>query len=205
MQPLNDVGNTHATSEGVNRRLSQSAFRRLAEGKVINEYRYTDGDPQPNPLYDELFKEQDRYYKEAYANMGLELVQRSGFFYIRELASPDREDGDQDSGLAIRRIQGVLLVLGRGVLEGGHIFDLLSRHDAGVSTDILKRIDDDPTMAQILRACGVEQPLPDAVKKHLADRDIGYFNTDGNFVLAPAGLAFFEDIFAQEANPVARR
>ncbi|WP_163560914.1 hypothetical protein [Halomonas sp. NO4] len=70
----------------VNRRLSQEAFRKMTSGQVINQTQYVDGKLVPNPLFDELFKERDRYYVEAYANMGMELVQRPGFFYVRTLS-----------------------------------------------------------------------------------------------------------------------
>lgn len=193
---------THPGRPVVNRRLSQEAFRKLTSGQVINQTQYLNGQLAPNPLFDELYKERDRYYVEAYANMGMELVQRPGFFYVRTLAQAqaDDEGRDQESGGSIRQIQGVLLVLGRGVLEKGFMFDALTHPDAGISREILESIGSDPTFGQILKACKMDQPLPEAVKLALVDRSIAYFNAKGNLVLAEAGKAFFDDLFGQEPS-----
>lgn len=183
----------------VHRRLSQEAFRKLTAGQVINQTQYINGRLAPNPLFDELFKERDRYYVEAYANMGMELVQRPGFFYVRSLAEPHNEDDtkDHESTGAIRQIQGVLLVLGRGVLEKGFMFDALTSPDAGISREILESIGSNSTFNQILKACKMDQQLPEAAKVALVDRDIAYFNAKGNLVLAEAGKAFFDDLFIE--------
>lgn len=193
---------THPGRPVVNRRLSQEAFRKLTSGQVINQTQYLNGQLAPNPLFDELYKERDRYYVEAYANMGMELVQRPGFFYVRTLtqAQADDEGRDQESGGSIRQIQGVLLVLGRGVLEKGFMFDALTHPDAGISREILESIGSDPTFGQILKACKMDQPLTEAVKLALVDRSIAYFNAKGNLVLAEAGKAFFDDLFTQESE-----
>lgn len=186
----------------VNRRLSQQAFRKLTSGQVINQYRYVNGKLALDPLFDELYKERDRYYVEAYANMGMELVQRPGFFYVRTLVQEqaDDESRDQESSGSIRQIQGVMLVLGRGVLERGFMFEALTHPDAGISRELLERIDNDPTFCQILKACKMDQHFPEAVKVALVDRDIAYFNAKGNLVLAEAGKAFFDDLFHQESK-----
>lgn len=184
----------------VNRRLSQEAFRKLTAGQVINQTNYVNGRLAPNPLFDELFKERDRYYVEAYANMGMELVQRRGFFYIRSLSESESDDDSRDyeSTGAVRQIQGVLLVLGRGVLEKGFLFDTLTLPDAGISKEILESIGDNSTFNQILKACKVEHPLPDAAKVILVDRGIAYFNDKDKLVLAESGKAFFDDLFIED-------
>lgn len=185
----------------VNRRLSQEAFRKLTSGQVINQNLYASGELTPNPLFDELYKERDRYYVEAYANMGMQLVQRPGFFYVRSLSPSQADDDtkDQESAAAIRQIQGVLLVLGRGVLEAGYLFDVLTLHHAGISREQLEAIGSNPTMGQILKACNIDRALPEAVKVVLLDRDIAFLNDKGNLVLADAGKAFFEDLFGGDS------
>ncbi|MCE8037025.1 hypothetical protein [Halomonas sp. MCCC 1A11062] len=200
---MSDSPFPHEPSTGqpvVNRRLSQEAFRKLTSGQVINQYLYVDGKLVPNPLFDELFKERDRYYIEAYANMGMELVQRPGFFYVRTLSQSqaDEDNRDQESSASVRQIQGVLLVLGRGVLEKGFMFEAMTLPEAGISREILESIGSDPAMAQILKACKMDQPLPDAAKVALVDRDIAFFNDKGNLVLADAGKTFFNDLFESE-------
>ena len=202
---MSDTHLPHEPSTGqpvVNRRLSQEAFRKLTSGQVINQHQYLDGKLVPNPLFDELFKERDRYYVEAYANMGMELVQRPGFFYVRTLSQSqtDEDSRDQESSASVRQIQGVLLVLGRGVLEKGFMFEAMTLPEAGISREILESIGSDPTMAQILKACKMDQPLPDAAKVALVDRDIAFFNDKGNLVLADAGKTFFNDLFVDGAR-----
>lgn len=199
---MSDMPSPHEPGSGqpvVNRRLSQEAFRKLTAGQVINQLQYANGELMPNPLFDELYKERDRYYVEAYANMGMELVQRPGFFFVRTLSTSQADDDtrDQESAAAVRQIQGVLLVLGRGVLEKGYMFEALTQPDAGISRETLESIGSDRTMAQILAACKVEWALPDAAKNVLVDRGIAYFNDKGNLVLADAGKAFFEDLFTE--------
>ena len=199
---MSDIPLTQETNLGqpvVNRRLSQEAFRKLTAGQVINQTLYVDGQVAPNPLFDELFKERDRYYIEAYANMGMELVQRPGFFYVRSLSEAQNDDDprDHESTGAIRQIQGVLLVLGRGVLEKGFMFEALTIPDAGISREILESIGNNPVFKQILKACKMDQPLPEAAKVALVDRDIAFFNVKGNLVLAEAGKAFFDDLFIE--------
>lgn len=186
----------------VDRRLSQEAFRKLTSGQVINQHQYVNGELAPNPLFDELYKERDRYYLEAYANMGMELVQRPGFFYVRTLSPQQADDDtkDQESAAAIRQIQGVLLVLGRGVLAKGYLFDALILPEAGISRETLESIGSDPTMGQILKACNIDRPLPEAVKLALVDREIAFYNDKRHLVLADAGKAFFEDLFARERS-----
>ncbi|QKS26740.1 condensin complex protein MksE [Vreelandella titanicae] len=67
---------THPGRPVVDRRLSQEAFRKLTAGQVINQTQYVNGQLAPNPLFNELYKERDRYYVEAYSNMGMELVRK---------------------------------------------------------------------------------------------------------------------------------
>lgn len=202
MSDTTDDHVSHPGSAVVNRRLSQEAFRKLTAGMVINQTRYENGELVPNPLFDELFKERDRYYVEAYANMGMDLVQRPGFFYVRSLSAfqDDDDNRDQESTGAIRQIQGVLLVLGRGVLEKGFMFDALTSPEAGISRDILESIGNDSVFSQILKACKMDQPLPAAAKVALVDRDIAFFNDKGNLVLTEAGKAFFDDIFTEHES-----
>ncbi|GHA88508.1 hypothetical protein [Modicisalibacter luteus] len=80
------------------------------------------------------------------------------------------------------------------------MFDALTLPEAGISREILESIGSDPTLGQILKACKIDQPLPEAVKMVLVDHDIAYFNAKGNMVLAEAGKAFFEDLFSQESS-----
>ncbi|MDP4559406.1 hypothetical protein Q9247_17180 [Halomonas meridiana] len=202
------MSDTHFTQETqperpvVDRRLSQEAFRKLTAGQVINQTQYVNGQLAPNPLFNELYKERDRYYVEAYSNMGMELVQRRGFFYVRSLIESQGDDDsrDQESSVSIRQIQGVLLVLGRGVLEKGFMFEAMTLPEAGISRETLESIGSDPTMVLILKACKMDQPLPDAAKVALVDRDIAFFNDRGNLVLTDAGKTFFEDLFSQQSS-----
>tara|TARA_R110001583_G_scaffold41984_1_gene133497 strand:- start:767 stop:913 length:147 start_codon:yes stop_codon:yes gene_type:complete len=46
----------------------------------------------------------------------------------------------------------------------------------------------------------MDQPLPDAAKIALVDRDIAFFNDKGNLVLTDAGKTFFEDLISQRSS-----
>ena len=184
----------------VNRQHSQAAFRKMTYGGVVNQYVYEDGELKPNPVFLELNKERDRYYVEAYANMGMELVQRPGFFYVRPLTNDDDEAYDQEGTTAVRQIQGVLMVLARGVTKKGYFYDLLTQHELGAPQELIQEIGEESMMQEILAACGVTKPLAEAAKSALVDRDIAYLNFRGNLVLAEAGKGFFSDLFRDAAE-----
>ena len=78
--------------------------------------------------------------------------------------------------------------------------DACQAAEAGISRETLESIGSDPTMVLILKACKMDQPLPDAAKVALVDRDIAFFNDKGNLVLTEAGKTFFEDLFSQRSS-----
>ena len=92
--------------------------------------------------------------------MGMELVQRPGFFYVRMLSQSkaDEDSRDQESSTSVRQIQGVLLVLGRGVLEKGYMFEAMTLSEAGISRETLESIDSDPTMLRFSRPANMNSP-----------------------------------------------
>lgn len=126
-----------------------------------------------------------------------------GFYERAHIESQGDDDSrDQENSVSIRQIQGVLLllVLERGVLEKGFMLEAMTLPEASISSETLESIGSDPTMALILRACKMDQPLPDAAKVALVDRDIAFFNDKGNLILTDAGKIFFEDLFSQRSS-----
>lgn len=169
---------------------SRKLYETLINGQAVNESLFKDSGLVPNPLYEELVANFDRYYRELYSSIGFELVLRDGFAYIRSL-NPDEAQND-----AVRKIQGLLLVLGRGVTELGYQFELLTDPDAGVSSEVLEQIAQGDDKQEVLAACDLKGDLAANMDKVLGRRGIAYQNARGNWVLSNAGKAFFSELFA---------
>lgn len=173
----------------INRRLSQEIYRELVGGKAINQDSYLNGEITPHPLFEEIFNKYDDY-RALYANIGFELVMRSGFAFIRSL------ERDEDYTDVVRKIQALLLILSRGINELGYQFDMLTNDSVGVRDSLLNEIDKGEDKRDIMAACGMKQDtLVVACRNTLEKRAIAYRNAKGNLVLSYAGKAFFEDLF----------
>tara|TARA_R110002167_G_scaffold314815_1_gene520409 strand:- start:1159 stop:1377 length:219 start_codon:yes stop_codon:yes gene_type:complete len=57
-----------------------------------------------------------------------------------------------------------------------------------------------PWCGPVITRPKMDQPLPDAAKIALVDRDIAFFNDKGNLVLTDAGKTFFEDLISQRSS-----
>jgi len=178
----------------VDQQKSRQLYAALINGQVINETLYRDGALAPNPLYEELIANFDRYYRQLYANIGFELVLRDGFAYIRSL---DPEEAQND---AVRKVQGLLLVLGRGVTELGYQFELLTDPNVGVSPEVLEQIGQQEEKQEVLAACDLKGALATHMDRVLGRRGIAFQNARGNWVLSNAGKAFFDELFSSAAT-----
>ncbi|WP_409523177.1 condensin complex protein MksE [Nitrincola sp. MINF-07-Sa-05] len=174
----------------VDQRRSRALYEMLINGQVVNEYIFKDNGLTPNPLYEELISNFDRYYRDLYSNIGFELVLRDGFAYIRSI---DPDDAQND---AVRKVQGLLLVLGRGVTELGYQFELLTDPDVGASSEILVQIAQGEDKQEVLAACDLKGSLVSNMEKVLSRRGIAFQNAKGNWVLSDAGKAFFSELFS---------
>ena len=178
----------------VDQQKSRKLYEALINGQAVNEYIFKDSSLVTNPLYEELFSNLDRYYRDLYSNIGFELVMREGFAYIRSYSA------DESQNDAVRKVQGLLLVLGRGVTELGYQFELLINPDAGVSPEVLNQIEQGEDKQEILSACDLKGGLASNIDKILAKRCIAFQNAKGNWVLSNAGQAFFNELFTEVAE-----
>lgn len=173
----------------IDKSLSQKIFRELFNGRVINDLMYsTDGTMQSDPLYEELFKNYDSYYREMYDNIGYELVLSGGFAFVRSY-----ERDEQLSDVAMK-IHALLMVIARGIQELGYDFEILTTHNAGVNESLLNQIDTEEKR-EILLACGLKGSLDNSIQNLLIGRRIAYRNAKANLVLTSAGKGFFDEVF----------
>jgi len=178
----------------IDKSLSRKIFRELFNGRVVNDQSYAaDGSMQSDPLYEELFKHYDSYYREMYDNIGYKLVLREGFAFIR---SHDTDDQLSDAAM---KIHALLMVIGRGVLELGYDFEILTTHEVGVSESLLNQIDTDEKR-EILQACGLKGTLDKSIQNVLIVRNIAYRNAKACVVLTSAGRGFFAEVFKDHSQ-----
>ncbi|RAU19350.1 hypothetical protein DN062_03570 [Nitrincola tibetensis] len=173
--------------------VDQHASRKLYEcfinGQVINELVFQDSGMVVNPLFEELVSNFDRYYRELYLNIGFELVLKKGFAFIRSIEADDAQND------IVRKVQGLLLVLGRGVTELGFQFELLTDPEVGVSNEIIEQIEQKEDKQEVLAACDLKGGLLTDIERVLGKRNIAFQNVKGNWVLSNAGKAFFDELF----------
>ncbi|CAO3308126.1 hypothetical protein LG197_22325 [Pseudomonas asiatica] len=175
---------------GLNRLLSVEIYNQLMNGKMVNRTTLTEGALRSNPLFEELLNHFDRYL-DHYALMGYELVLRDGFAFVRSLDMSESKDE------LARSIQGILLVLFRGVMELGLTMDALLKDSAGLSNAHIEEIGTMQDKQEVLLACGMKVgSLLDHIKK-LETRNIAFRNAKGYLVLTEAGVAFFNDLLAE--------
>ncbi len=184
------IATNDGAKKGLNRQHSVEIYSQLMNGKMVNRTILTEGALRSNPLFEELLNHFDRY-QDHYGLMGYELIMRDGFAFIRSNDTSDSKDE------LARNIQGVLLVLFRGVMEMGLTMDALLKDAAGLSNTHIEEIGKDQDKQEVLIACGMKTgTLLDHLKK-LETRCIAYRNAKGYLVLSEAGAAFFNDLLAE--------
>lgn len=184
------IATDDGANKGLNRQQSVEIYSQLMNGKMVNRTTPIEGALKSNPLFEELLNHFDRY-QDLYELMGYELVMRDGFAFIRTIDTNDSKDE------LARNIQGVLLVLFRGVMEMGLTMDALLKDTAGLSNAHIEEIGKGQDKQEVLIACGMKTgTLLDHVKK-LETRCIAYRNAKGYLVLSEAGTAFFSDLLAE--------
>jgi len=171
----------------MSRQLSVDIYSQLMYGKMINRSTSQDGELRSNPYFEEVLNNFE-HYRNLYDLIGYELIMRDGFAFIR---SPDIADAKEDLA---RNIQGLLLVLFRGVMELGFTMDVLLKDTAGLSNVYIEEIGKSQDKIEVLQACGMKTgTLLEHIKK-LEARAVAYRNGKGNLVLTEAGAAFFNDL-----------
>ncbi len=174
----------------INRKSSVEIYNQLINGRMVNRSVFHDGSLIPNPLFEELLNSFD-HYRRLYADIGFELVMREGFAFIRTPGSSDQVED------AVRRTQGMLLVLFRGVMEQGLTMDALIQDKGGLSNELIEVIGNGEDKIEVLHACGMKNSLLVEIKM-LENRGIAYRNAKGYLVLTEAGVAFYRDLIDGE-------
>ncbi|HDS1758705.1 hypothetical protein [Pseudomonas sp. M5] len=179
-----------AQAKVINRKLSVELYGQLMYGKMINRTVFIDGGLKSNPHFEEVLNNFD-HYRSFYDLIGYELVMRDGFAYIRTSDGTDVRDD------LARNIQGLLLVLFRGVLELGFTMDVLLKNSAGLSNIHIEEIGKAEDKVEVLIACGMKSGVLMEHIKKLETRAVAYRNGKGNLVLSESGAAFFDDLLGE--------
>lgn len=179
-----------AQAKVINRKLSVELYGQLMYGKMINRTVFIDGGLKSNPHFEEVLNNFD-HYRSLYDLIGYELVMRDGFAYIRTSDGTDVRDD------LARNIQGLLLVLFRGVLELGFTMDVLLKNSAGLSNIHIEEIGKAEDKVEVLIACGMKNGVLMEHIKKLETRAVAYRNGKGNLVLSESGAAFFDDLLGE--------
>lgn len=183
-----------ARASGINKKLSVEIYGQLMNGKMLNRHTPIEGALKYNPLFDEVYKHFDSY-QYHYSLNGYELIMRDGFAFVRDTDRAEFKDE------LARSIQGVLLVLFRGVMELGLTMDVLLKDEAGLSNAHMEEIGKGQDKQEVLIACGMKKgTLLECVSK-LESRFIAYRNAKGNLVLSESGAAFFSDLLSEGDIP----
>lgn len=179
-----------AQAKVINRKQSVELYGQLMHGKMINRTVFIDGGLKSNPHFEEVLNNFD-HYRSLYDLIGYELVMRDGFAYIRTSDGTDVRDD------LARNIQGLLLVLFRGVLELGFTMDVLLKNSAGLSNIHIEEIGKAEDKVEVLIACGMKSGVLMEHIKKLETRAVAYRNGKGNLVLSESGAAFFDDLLGE--------
>lgn len=172
----------------VNLKLSGLIFSRLMSGKVINQFQYSSsGERVEDALFTEIFSNFDDYLKQ-YAMSSLELKAANSFYYVR--------DTDQNSKYseATKKIQVLLILIGRHITFSGSVFEKLINPKGGITEEDLLAISNNEEFNEILERSEIFDILK-GVKLNLIDRGIMQQLGNGAYILTPAGVSFFDDLF----------
>jgi len=173
----------------INLNKSKDIYRAFISGRVINRFSISsDGTQQQNPLFTEIFSCFNDY-KQQYLMSGMELVAKDDFYYAREV------DGDMPFTDPVKRIQALLLVIGRYVTQSGALFEKLTHPLGGIGDDDLQKIEENEEFSEILEAVDLKD-LAKSIRTNLLDRGIMEEPRTGRYILTPAGQYFFNELFA---------
>lgn len=175
----------------MNTELSQDIFKAGMRGALINKHISTLTGLEPNPLFNEIF-ENEEAYRDLYAALPFEIVSVAGAaYYIRE-------SRQQEPYMVVARsIQVLMDVIARGMQEENLYPDLLLDPTAGLPKEYLERFSDREDFREILNACGMQKPLFQEVENILIGRDIAFYNHQEKLVLTDGGVAFFNELHAE--------
>ncbi|WP_286271636.1 condensin complex protein MksE [Thalassotalea hakodatensis] len=173
----------------LNQIASQAIYKDLISGKMINETEYVDGELIPSTKFRELVNDIDKY-RELYALLGFTLKDLDSTSYFITRLDKANEFNDTAANM-----QTILLILARGLGKQGIAPGILFDEKAGVSSKIIDEIGAEEESAQILKACGIKQPLTHPVNNTLLERGIVFKNLDDRYVLSSSGTTLFNRLF----------
>ncbi len=173
----------------VNLTCSTDIYKQFINGRVINKYVYNmAGEREENPLFTEVFMHFNDY-KKQYLMSGMELVAKDDFYYVRD------NDSEMPYTDAVKRIQTLLLIIGRFVTQQG-VFEKLTHSAAGLTQEDIQTISANEDFNEILMAADMPD-LAQAIKSNLLERGIIEEPSAGRYVLSVAGNYFFQQLFAE--------
>jgi len=180
----------------MNSKRSTEIFNLLMNGKVINKQTLdiNNDNKTPNKYFSEIASNIDEY-KVHYFNSGFELVDSvPDCFFIRAF-------GEEKSNVKIAsKIQALLIVLGRGITQDNYELDVMFDSHAGLTKEIVNKINKNEDYRTVLDATRIESDLWDECKKLLVDRQIAMVNRSGNYVVLDAGKSMYESLIRQGAE-----
>jgi len=180
----------------MNSKLSTEIFNLLMNGKVINKTSLDINNDQkiPNKYFTEISSDIDGY-KGHYFNSGFEFIDSvPNCFFIRAFGE------DKGNVKIASKIQALLIVLGRGITQDNYELDVMFDSHAGLTKEMVNKINKNEEYRTVLDATRVESDLWDECKKLLVDRHIAAVNRSGNYVVLSAGQSMYEALIRQGAE-----
>ena len=167
---------------------SRAIYKDFVTGKIINSHEIIEGDMQPSPKFRELVDNLDKY-RYLYSLNGFEIqnINNVAFFVTRD----DRLEEYND---VAANIQVLLLMISRGVYSLGVAPGILMDESAGLSIKQINEIGELKEQSQIIKACGLRQPLIESVNGKLLNRGICFCTKEDRYILSAAGRYLFDEL-----------
>ena len=179
---------------GLDEFASRAIYKDFISGKVINAYDYINGELQPSHKFRELVDNLDKY-RDFYSLIGFEIrsVNDDAFFV-------SRSDRVEELNEVAANIQVLLLMVGRGLCTQGISPGILFDDKGGVSAKDIDAIGELEEVRQIMKACGLQQPLTKPVNSIMVERGIFHKTVQERYILSSAGRIFFNELFVNDAS-----
>lgn len=172
----------------MNTSASQSIYNLLINGRIINKHRYDGGILVDDEHYSELFSNEFQY-ESLYEAIGFELIHTGSAYYLGSLTDKKYRE------TAALRIQGVLLAIARFSPECGTMIEGILDYRAGIPRRAIENIAEMEDVKDMLKACGITEPLTEAVDSQLEKRGVAYWNQGAGLVLTDGGMCIFDSMF----------
>ena len=177
---------------GLDEFASRAIYKDFVGGKIINAYDYIDGELQPSLKFRDLVDNIDKYRK-FYSLIGFEIrsVNDDAFFV-------SRSDRAEELNEVAANIQVLLLIIGRGLCAQGISPGILFDDKGGISAKDIDAIGELEEVQQIMKACGLQQPLTKPVNSTMVERGVFHKTIQERYILSSAGRFFFSELFVND-------